>query len=99
MQILTKRFAPLKQEDLVEVKLWEIFLRYNGNLYKVLSDWAVDKAPYETETSTDRVVFRFTARTWETSAREFLRENRIPVMVKTRSPREERGERRQPVLR
>lgn len=84
MRILTKPFAPIRHEQIVVVKLWDIFLRYNkSSLYGILSEASVDKGPFVDGNSRERILFRFTKKCWEEKIKELLSDNRIPVVLKS----------------
>ena len=84
MQLISDKPSGLKESKtaIVEVKLWEAFLRYNRhNLYNTLSAYSIDNG--EVQKANDdfsTISFRFMARDWNNTLRDLLTEHNIPVI-------------------
>lgn len=76
------------RQEIMEVKLWEIYLLYNRhNLYNTLSTYSIDNGPVEKPQQEEgRVSFRFTEYDWNRTIRQLLYDNRIPVIVQSSPP-------------
>jgi hypothetical protein len=99
METLT-RPAPPRQDEVVVIKLWEIYLLYHpANLYRILTHYSLDNGPAYDEKASGRVVFRFNKALWEDKIKNLLYENRIPVVLKSNAMNTVRVKGRQPVLR
>jgi hypothetical protein len=87
MQTITDTPAGLKESrpEIVEIKLWEIYLLYNRrSLYKTLSTYSLDNGPVEKDQQEEgRVTFRFMTFDWERTVKQLLYDNRIPVIIQS----------------
>jgi hypothetical protein len=72
-------------QEIVEIKLWEVYLLYNRrNLYNTLSTYSVDNGPVEKDQQEQgRVSFRFMSFDWERTIKQLLYDNRIPVIIQS----------------
>ena len=72
-------------QEIVEIKLWEIYLLYNRrNLYNTLSTYSLDNGAVEKDQQEEgRVSFRFVAFDWERTIKQLLYDNRIPVIIQS----------------
>ena len=92
--------APATGDEIVIVKLWEIYLLYHpANLYKVLTDFSVDNGPAGDQQFSGRVVFRFEESVWNERIKGLLYQFRIPVVVQSNRLQAVHVKSRQPVLR
>lgn len=73
------------RQEIVEVKLWEVYLLYSRrNLYKELSAYSLDNGPVEKDQQDEgRVSFRFLVYDWDRAVKQLLYENRIPVILQS----------------
>ena len=73
------------QQEIVEIKLWEVYLLYNRrNLYNTLSTYSLDNGPVEKDQQEEgRVSFRFMSYDWERTIKQLLYDNRIPVIIQS----------------
>lgn len=73
------------RQEIVEIKLWEIYLLYNRrNLYNTLSTYSLDNGPVEKDHQEEgRVSFRFMTYDWERTIKQLLYDNRIPVIIQS----------------
>jgi hypothetical protein len=100
MPFMTERVAQKKQDEVIIVKLWEIYLLYHpANLYKMLTDHALENDPTPDESVPGRVIFRFNRTVWEQSVRDLLYQYRIPVIIQSNPLQALRVKGREPVLR
>jgi hypothetical protein len=101
MQFITERVAhKKKQDEVIVVKLWEIYLLYHpANLYKTLTDYSLNSGPTLDETVPGRIIFQFNRIVWEETVRDLLYEHRIPVIIQSNPLQALRVKGRQPVLR
>jgi hypothetical protein len=72
-------------QEIVEIKLWEIYLLYNrNNLYNTLSTYSLDNGPVEKDQQQDgRISFRFMVYDWDRTIKQLLYDNRIPVIIQS----------------
>jgi len=92
--------TPSRQDEIVIVKLWEIYLLYHpANLYKVLTDLSLNNGPEDDQQLTGRVVFRFSKANWDETIKSLLYEYRIPVLIQSNRLQAVKAKGRQPVLR
>lgn len=73
-----------KHQEIVEIKLWEIYLVINrADVSKRLIEASIDNGPVEKDSHEEgRVSFRFYAKDWE-NIKHLLYEHRIPVVVQS----------------
>ena len=73
------------RQEIVEIKLWEIYLLYNRhNLYNTLSTYSLDNGPVEKDQQEEgRVSFRFMSYDWDRTVKQLLYDHRIPVIVQS----------------
>ena len=87
MQNIIDRPAGYKdsRQEIVEIKLWEIYLLYNRhNLYNTLSTYSLDNGPVEKDQQEEgRVSFRFMVYDWDRTVKQLLYDNRIPVIIQS----------------
>jgi hypothetical protein len=100
MQLIEHIKSPHKKDEIIVVKLWEIYLLYHpANLYKVLTDFSIDNGPKDDEQVAGRVIFRFSAGAWEENIKNLLYEYRIPVVIQSNRLHAVQTKGRQPALR
>jgi hypothetical protein len=100
MHLLTETHRAVKQNDVVEIKLWEIYLLYHpAQLYKELTDYSTDNGPIEHDHKYGRVIFRFKQQDWENHIKQLLYYYRIPVIVQSNHYDAVKAKGRQAVLR
>jgi hypothetical protein len=93
------RLTSLKNEVVV-IKLWEIYLLYHpANIYKTLSENSLDAAPEQDLNLPGRVIFRFTSSAWEDEIKPLLYHYRIPVSVQSSALSAVKAKGRMPVVR
>lgn len=84
MQVSTNPRPPKMQDEIVIVKLWEIYLLYHpANLYKTFTEFSLDNGPLEDRLLSGKVIFRFTTHDWQNTIRELLYQHRIPVNLQS----------------
>jgi hypothetical protein len=87
MQLISDKPSGLKETKtaIVEVKLWEAFLRYNRhNLYSTLSTYSIDNGEvHEANEDFTTISFRFMRRDWNNTLRDLLAKHNIPVIKET----------------
>ena len=72
------------QNELVVVKLWEVYLLYHpANLYRTLIENSFENGPELDRNLPGRVVFKFTQEAWQEVIKPLLYEFRIPVTIKS----------------
>lgn len=99
MQLTESLRAP-KQDEIVVIKLWEIYLLYHpANLYKVLTDLSMDNGPSDDHSLNGRVVFRFARKNWEEEIKNLLYEFRIPIVIQSNPLHAVKVKGRMPALR
>ena len=82
MKAPLERFSLGKTDEVVVVKLWEVYLRYaSANLLDSLCQHSLDSAPFGGAGATDRLTFRFQKATWDEKVKGLLYEHRVPVSV------------------
>ena len=92
--------SPQDQDEIIVVKLWEIYLLYHrANLYKTLTEFSEDNGPCEDQQLAGRVVFRFRKSVWEDEIKNLLYEFRIPVVIQSNRLQAVLVKGRQPVMR
>jgi hypothetical protein len=100
MELTATLVAPTSQDEIIVVKLWEIYLLYHpANLYKVLTEFSLDNGPKEDQQIPGRVVFRFPKEAWDDHVKNLLYEYRIPVMIQSNRLQAVKAKGRQPVFR
>jgi hypothetical protein len=100
MEISNQLHPSQKQDEIIVVKLWEIYLLYHpASLYKVLTDFSLDKCPQDDQQLSGRVIFRFSKTAWEENVRDILYEHRIPVVIQSNRLQAVQVKGRQPILR
>jgi hypothetical protein len=100
MQPTETALSSKKQDEIIVVKLWEIYLLYHpANLYKVLTDSSLDNGPADDQPLPGRVVFRFSKSTWDEKIKNMLYEFRIPVVIQSNRLQAVQLKSREPVLR
>lgn len=79
----TTTHARNESQDIVEIKLWGLYLLINRtSLYNEMIEASLDNGPVEKNPQTPgRITFRFSAKTWESKIKKLLYSNRIPVIV------------------
>jgi hypothetical protein len=75
-------------QEIVEIKLWEVYLLDNrSNLYNTLSIYSLDNGPIgpveKDQQEAGRVSFRFMAFDWDSTIKQLLYDNRIPVITQS----------------
>jgi hypothetical protein len=82
MKIPVERSSLRKSDEVIVVKLWEVYLKYSpANLLDLLSQYSIDSAPFGGDGTTDRLTFRFDRKTWEEKVKNLLYEHRVPVRI------------------
>ena len=71
-----------KTHDIIEIKLWEIFLTDPADLRTTLVASAIGNAPLKNDHQLGRVTFRFDSSHWQ-HVKHLLYQNRIPVIVRS----------------
>jgi hypothetical protein len=100
MDLIATGLSPKKQDEIIVVKLWEIYLLYHpANLYKVLTEFSMDHGPADDENLPGRVIFRFSKTVWEDDIKSLLYEYRIPVVIQSNRLQAVKVKGRQPALR
>jgi hypothetical protein len=88
------------QDEIIVVKLWEIYLLYHpANLYTILTHYSLDHGPKDDQQLAGRVIFRFARSVWEEEIKHLLYEFRIPVIIQSNRLQAVKAKGRQPVLR
>jgi hypothetical protein len=82
MKAPVERFSLRKNDEVVVVKLWEMYLRYSSdNLLDSLCQHSLDSAPFGGAGTTDRLTFRFERTTWDKKVKGLLYKHRVPVSI------------------
>lgn len=93
-------FPTSKSEQIVVIKLWEIYVLYHpSNLYRLLTEASIDDGPLLDIAGAGRVIFRFEKSVWDEQIKSLLYQYRIPVVINTPNTFGEKVMGRQPVLR
>src|SRR5687768_9368902 len=72
-------------QEIVEVRLWEIYLiRSRNNLYKTLSEYSLDKGPIQKFDDSDRLSFRFMRYDWDKTIQSLMAAQGVPYEVANR---------------
>ena len=100
MKRIENGFAFASREEVIIVKLWEIYLLYHpAQLYKTLTECSLGNGPEEDPLGSGRIVFKFSKDNWEERVKKLLYVHRIPVLIRSNPLPAVSGKGRQPVFR